>query len=145
MRGHGQYVGNFLYVKTRYKGWWGEGDTIFHVDGRKQTHSPGTEDEYGSCWEFGHTYSYASSGYLLMDEGRNLMYRWYLANPVRFQKSLQVLIQNQRAENSRQVPGHDDYTSVAFWYQEGAHAAPKLPPYAERVAASRVSGYPASK
>lgn len=142
VRGRGQYVGNFLYVNTKYKGWWGEGDTIFYVDGKKWTHTPGTEDEYGSCWGFDHTYSYVYSGYILMDAGMNLMYRWYLANPIRFQKSLRVEIQDQRNQNHRQVPSHDDYTSVAFWYQSGAHAAPALPPYVERVAPNRSAAYP---
>ncbi len=141
VRGRGQYVGNFLYVRTKYKGWWGEGNTIFDVDGKSWTHTPGTEDEYGSCWGFDHTYSYAYSGYILMDEGKNLMYRWYLANPVRFRRSLKVQIQDQRAEAGRQVPSQDDYTSVVFWYQAGAHAAPKLPSYAERVAPSRGAAY----
>lgn len=139
--GKGQYVGNFLQVNTKYQGWWGEGDTIFHVDGKTLTHTPGTEDEYGGCWGFEHTYSYVYSGYIQMDDGQNRMYRWYLANPVRFQKSLVVDIQNQRYENG-QVPSHDDYTSVAFWYQEGAHAAPALPPYAERIAPNRSTDYP---
>jgi len=140
--GTGQYIGNFLQVDTKYEGWWGEGDTIFHVDGRKVTHTPGTEDEYGSCWGFDHTYSYSYSGYIQMEEGRNRMYRWYLANPVRFQNSLKVEIQNQRYEAGAQVPSRDDYTSVAFWYQEGAHPAPALLPYEERAAPSRISPYP---
>ncbi len=142
IKGTGQYVGNFLQVDTRYQGWWGEGDTIFHVDGNPITHTPGTEDEYGSCWGFEHTYSYVYSGYIQMDEGQNRMYRWYLANPVRFQKSLKVEIQNQRYNGGKQVPSHDDYTSVAFWYQEGAHAAPPLPAYAERNAPNRSPEYP---
>lgn len=139
--GRGQYIGNFLQVNTKYEGWWGEGDTIFHVDGKVLTHTPGTEDEYGSCWAFEHTYSYVYSGYIQMDEGKNRMYRWYIANPVRFQESLNVEIQNQRWEAGAQVPSHDDYTSVAFWYQEGAHPAPALLPYAERVAPSRGAEY----
>ena len=143
--GRGQYVGNFLQVNSRYQGWWGEGDTIFHVDGNTLTHTPGTEDEYGSCWGFDHIYSYSYSGYIQMEDGRNRMYRWYLANPVRFQKSLAVEIQNQRAEEGKQVPSHDDYTSVAFWYQEGVHAAPSILPYAERIAPSRGASYPRSK
>ena len=143
--GKGQYIGNFLQVNTKYEGWWGEGDTIFHVDGRALTHTPGTEDEYGSCWDFKHTYSFVYSGYIQMDGGKNRMYRWYVANPVRFQKSFKVEIQNQRGEGNSQIPSHDDYTSVAFWYQEGAHPAPTLLPYAERVAPSRGSLYPRSK
>ena len=143
--GRGQYIGNFLQVSTQYEGWWGEGDTLFQVDGKALTHSAGTEDEYGSSWGFDHTYSYLYSGYLQMDEGRNRMYRWYVANPVRFQQSLKVEIQNQRYEDGKQVPSHDDYTSVAFWYQEGAHPAPALPPYADRIAPNRSVAYPRSK
>jgi hypothetical protein len=142
--GKGHYIGNFLQVNTKYEGWWGEGDTIFQVDGRKLTHTPGTEDEYGSCWGFEHTYSYMYSGYLQMDEGKNRMYRWYIANPVRFEKSLKVEIQNQRWE-SGQIPSQDDYTTVAFWYQEGASPASILVPYAERVAPSRAVEYPRLK
>jgi hypothetical protein len=142
VNGRGQYIGNFLQVDTKFQDWWGEGDTIFSVDGTHITHSPGTEDEYGSCWGFDHTYSYIYSGYLQMEGGLNRMYRWYLANPVRFQKSLKVEIQNQRAEGGGQVPSRDDYSSVAYWYQEGAHAAPPLPAYAERVAPSRGADYP---
>ena len=140
--GRGQYVGNFLQVDTKWQAWWGEGDTLFQVDGAKIDHTPGTEDEYGACWGFDHTYSYIYSGYIQMDDGQNRMYRWYLANPVRFQKSLKVEIQNQRNEGGKQLPSHDDYTSVAFWYQEGAHPAPPLPPYAERNAPMRGGDYP---
>lgn len=141
--GKGQYIGNFLEVNSNYAGWWGEGDTIFNVDGEKLTHSPGTEDEYGSAWEFSHTFSYLYSGYIQMDEGMNRMYRWYYANPVRFQKSLQVQIQDQRSDmTGKQIPSRDDFTSVAFWYQEGAHPAPTLSSYSERVAASRGDTYP---
>ena len=140
--GKGQYIGNFLQVDSKYREWWGEGDTIFNVDGQTMTHTPGTEDEYGSCWGFEHLYSYIYSGYIQMDEGRNRMYRWYLANPVRFQKSLVVDMQNQRMAGGKQVQSHDDYISVAFWYQEGAQAAPPLPPYAERIAPNRSAEYP---
>jgi len=140
--GKGQYIGNFLQVDTKFPGWWGEGDTIFHVDGTAMTHTPGTEDEYGGCWGFEHTYSYIYSGYIQMDPGQNRMYRWYLANPVHFQNSLKVEIQNQRVSNGEQVPSHDDYTSVAFWYQEGVHAAPPLAEYTERIAPNRSGEYP---
>lgn len=137
--GRGHYVGSFLYVQSRYEGWWGEGDTIFSLDGKSITHTPGTEDEYGSCWGFGHTYSYLDSGYIQMEDGKNRMYRWYFANPVRFQKSLKVQIQNQRWADS-QVPSRDDYTSVAFWYQEQPRGV-ALQPFKERVAPSRAAEY----
>jgi len=105
------------------------------------THTPGTEDEYGSCWEFGHTFSYLYAGYIQDQAGKNRMYRWYLTNPVRFQKSLKVVIQDQRNESHAQVPSKDDYTSVAYWYQDGAHPAPVLQPFTERTAATQAVSY----
>jgi hypothetical protein len=140
VRGRGHYVGNFLQVYTKWNGWWGEGDTIFHVDGKTMTHTPGTEDEYGACWGFGKTYSYLYSGYLQNEKGNHRMYRWYAANPVRFRQSLKVEIQNQRWDKG-QIPSRDDYTSVAFWYQEEPHGKLLLPPFAERTAPSQAAEY----
>jgi hypothetical protein len=114
----------------------GEGDTIFHLNGKKVTHSPGTEDEYGSCWDFGNTYSYLDSGYLENDKGQNRMYRWYLTNPVRFRESLKVEIQNQHNNGTPTTDDADDYTSIAYWYQDGPHSTP-LQAFAERTAASK--------
>ncbi|MGO8674337.1 MAG: glycoside hydrolase family 172 protein [Limisphaerales bacterium] len=139
-RGRGHYVGNFLQVHTEFSGWWGEGDTLFHLDGTEMTHTPGTEDEYGSCWGFDHTYAYLYSGYLQMEKGDNRMYRWYAANPVRFQQSLKVEIQNQHDNGTPAIRDADDYTSVAFWYQEEPHQPFALQPFGERSAPSRALG-----
>ena len=113
VKGHGHYLGNFLQVDTKNPGWWGEGITVFHLDGNVMVHTPGTEDEYGSCWGFGGAFSRPCCGYLPDGKGCNRMYRWYLANPVRFQESLKVEIQDICDFG----PGADDFTSVAFWYQ----------------------------
>jgi len=153
--GRGQYIGNFLQVNTNSDGWWGEGETFFDIDGEHFVHSAGTEDEYGATWDFQHTFSNSYTGYIQMDDRQNRMYRWYLPNPVRFQKSLRVMIQSLNVpgefestandtskddtlkQKERLPSGGADFTSVAYWYQEGAHAAPALPPYAERIAATR--------
>ena len=158
VNGKGHYIGNFLQVNTTYPypGWWGEGNVYFDLDGKKITHTEGTEDEYGSSWGFEYTHSAPYNGYIQMDKekGRHRMYRWYLANPVRFQKSLNVTIENRRFQGEgvqfksfedatrAQVISRDDYTSVAFWYQEGAHAVPALPPYAQRIAPPKGVLYP---
>jgi len=136
VQGRGHYLGNFLEVHTEFNGWWGEGDTIFHSDGQTQTHTPGTEDEYGSCWGFGHTYSYLESGCLEMGKD-NRMYRWYVANPVRFRHSLKVEIQNEHQNGPTTPADADDYTTVAFWYQEAPHKSLTLPSFAERTAPTR--------
>jgi len=132
-KGHGHYVGDFLRVYTKNANWWGEGITIFHLDGKTMVHSPGTEDEYGSCWGFGGTFSYPYCGYLQNEKGNNLAYRWYVANPVRFRESLKVEIQDIYDFG----PGADDFTSVAYWYQEEPHQSFSLQPFAQRTAASK--------
>ena len=137
IRGRGHYVGNFLQVQTKFTGWWGEGDTIFHRDGQPITHSPGSEDEYGACWGFGNTYSYLYSGYLQNENGANRMYRWYVTNPVRFRDSLKVEIQNQHDNGTPTTTDADDYTSIAYWYQEDPRQAVTLQPFSERMAASK--------
>jgi hypothetical protein len=140
VRGKGNYIGNFLQIFSSYKGWWGEGDTNLHIDGKKIIHTPGTEDEYGSCWSFEHTFSYMYCGYIQNDKGNNRMYRWYLANPVRFRESLKVEIQNQRYKDG-QIPSADDYISVAYWYQENRTHPVTLQSYRERTALSRAAEY----
>ena len=57
----------------------------------------------------------------------NRVYRWYCSNPIRFQKSLKIEIQNEDW-----VECFNDFTSVSFWYQEGAQGV-TLAPLAERV------------
>ena len=139
-RGRGHYAGSILQVVSKSpKIWFGEGDTIFHLDGTTSGHTPGTEDEYGSCWEDANWRTFASlyCGHPMNENGVNRMYRWYVANPVRFQKSLKVEIQNQHDNGTPTSPQDaDDYISVAFWYQEGAHPVIALPPFMERTAGS---------
>lgn len=144
--GKGQYIGNFLQVNVNSEEWWGEGKTIFEIDGKAIVHTDASEDEYGSSYGFERTFSSPYSGYIQMDGRMNRMYRWYLTDPVRFQESLRVSIENmskpvrfQTVDEAikNRIPRDDDYTSVAFWYQEGAHPASALPPYSERIAPSK--------
>ena len=100
-------------------------------------HSAGTEDEYGSCWGMGGAFTRPYCGYLPDGAERHLLYRWYLANPVRFQQSLKVEIQDIHDFG----PGADDYTSLAFWYQEEPHEPFALQPFAERTAPSKAHEY----
>ncbi len=75
-----------------------------------------------------------------MERGDNRMYRWYIANPARFQQSLEVQIQNQHQNGTPTTSDADDYTSVAFWYQENPHPAFRLQSFLERTAPSRARG-----
>ena len=135
-RGRGQYVGCILQVVSRnHVVWFGEGDTIFQLDGQEFGHTPGTEDEFGSCWEDPRWRVFSSPycGHLLNENGVNRMYRWYVANPVRFQHSLKVEIQNQHQNGTPTTTDADDYTSLAFWYQEDPGPPASLPDFQART------------
>ncbi len=57
------------------------------------------------------------------------LYRWHIADPVRFQKDLRVTIQALGwQKGGKYLQLDDDIASVAFWYQQEPHAPfPALP------------------
>ena len=51
------------------------------------------------------------------------LYRWHIADPVRFEKDLKVTIQALGWQSGgRYLPLEDDIASVAYWYQTEPHA-----------------------
>ena len=61
--------------------------------------------------------------------GKNAMYRWYLTDPIRFERSLVWTIEHGHANDLG-----NDYTSVAYWYQTEPHGAfPLLPDVKARL------------
>jgi hypothetical protein len=57
------------------------------------------------------------------------MYRFFVTDPIRFQKSIRVTIEHGHANNFA-----NDYCSTAFWYQSEPHGAfPALPAAGERL------------
>ena len=148
--GRGHYVGTVLSVRSRSPEWFGEGDETFTIDGeaRPSLWGTGTEDYVLNAWGMGvGTYPYFGVSILEGDRGmvgwRTTVYRWHVADPVRFTRSLRVAIENagwisedELAEGVHRgfVERNDDYATVAFWYQVGQ---PKrfadLPPARARV------------
>ena len=142
--GKGQYVGNFLQFNTTYEGWWGEGDTIFDVDGHNTliVREPRT-----NMVRRGHlsTHTHICTAGISRWRKGKIVCTVGLANPVRFQKSLKVAIQDQRNQNG-QIPSSDDITSVAFWYQAGpTSGASAAPLQRTALAPSRGAKYQRSK
>lgn len=137
--GQGNYVGLFLTVDNIVGGWYGEGDDMIFVDGAKWPPTfPGTGHEEifnsGCCpdEEFAGPYTgfYLIENYKADFGGKNQMYRFYLNDPIRFQKSIRVTIEHGHANNFE-----NDYTSTAFWYQKDSHKAfPLMPKAGERLA-----------
>ena len=136
--GQGNYVGLFLTVDNIAGGWYGEGDDMIFVDGAKWPPTyPGTGHEEifnsGCCpdKEFWGPYTgfYLIENYKADFGGKNQMYRFYINDPVRFQKSIRVTIEHGHANNFE-----NDYTSTAFWYQKDPHKAfPPMPKAEDRL------------
>ncbi len=133
--GRGSYVGTYLAVGVNSPGWWGEGEVKFFFDDETDPTicGTGTEDYFGGAWDFevpGEGYSTFSSSYLglhqvLRPDGlyrsqtRFGMYRWHLPDPVCFERTLKVTIQDLGwRPDGRYLPRSDDIASVAYWYSE---------------------------
>lgn len=144
VNGHGHYVGTYLAWGSNNSGWWGEGEIKFYLDGDKEFPTicgTGTEDYF--CGSYGFTsegeyaeYTTPYAGFhVLKPDGlwesqtRLGMYRWHIADPVRFEKDLKVTIQALGwRSGGRYLPLQDDISSVAFWYQAEPHRLfPRLP------------------
>lgn len=131
--GAGHMVGLHLQVDNLGGGWYGEGDDMVFVDGQlgeqwpPAYHGTGSEEIFGggACPNVAYTGPY--TGFHMVESpdyaGKHAMYRWYLSDPIRFERSLVWTIEHGHDNNYA-----NDYTSVAYWYQHEPHAAfPVLP------------------
>ncbi len=154
IKGKGQYVGTYLAYGAHSNGWWGEGEIKFFMD--EDTKFPtingtGTEDYFCGSYDFDTKvkttdgaektqYTEFSSPYSGMpqvirgDGHYNIMqrfglYRWHITDPIRFEKSLKVTLQDLGwRHDGRYLPLQDDIASVVYWYQsEPYHTFSKLP------------------
>ena len=149
VKGRGHYVGTYMSWGVNNNGWWGEGEIKFFMDG--DTDYPticgtGTEDYFGGSYDFedpiNHDKYIGFSGpytglqvlepnRLYTSQMRFGLYRWHLSDPVCFEKSLKVTIQDLGwRSGGRYLPQQDDISSVAFWYQQ--LPAQKFPPLPDR-------------
>ena len=147
IEGKGQYVGTYMCWGVNSSGWWGEGEIKFYMDGDGDYPTicgTGTEDYFCGSYNFENpktgTYQefttlYAGMPQVIRPDGtyrsqmRFGLYRWHIADPIRFERNLKVTIQalGWRSEG-RYLPLQDDISTVAFWYQTLPHAKfPELP------------------
>lgn len=152
--GKGQYVGTYMAWGVHNNGWWGEGEIKFFMDGDKEyptINGTGTEDYFCGSYDFDTrkkndagveevNYTEFSTPYVglhqvIKGDGhyqiaqRFGMYRWHIADPIRFEKNLKVTIQALGwRDGGRYLPLQDDIASTVFWYQTEPHNAfPALP------------------
>jgi hypothetical protein len=149
VRGRGQFVGTYMAWEVHSPGWWGEGEIKFFLDGDREFPTicgTGTEDYFCGSYNFENrekklyqTFSTPYSGLaqvlppdvVYLPGQRFGLYRWHIADPVRFEQDLKVTIQAlgwMQDKSGRYLPLEDDIASVAFWYQSEPHAKfPALP------------------
>ncbi len=143
VRGRGRYVGTFLAWTQFAKGWFGEGEIKFHMDGDAEFPTicgTGTEDYFCGSYGFPEPYTTPYAGTVLpSDENADppqfwSLYRWHIPDPICFEQDLRVTIQALGwGPDGKYALLDDDIASVAYWYQAEPHAPfPPLPAAEER-------------
>jgi hypothetical protein len=145
IRGKGHYVGVYMAWGVNNNGWWGEGEIKFFMDGDAQFPTicgTGTEDYFCGSYNFDREgrYTefctpYSGLSQVIRPDGtyksqqRFGLYRWHIADPIRFEKDLRVTIQDLGwRHGGRYLPQQSDIASTVFWYQTEPHNKfPKLP------------------
>jgi len=136
IQGQGHYAGTYMAWGSNNRGWWGEGEIKFYLDGEEYPTICGTGTEDYFCGSYNFDLGKEQGGYttfttpqaglhqVIRPDGRYSsqqrfgMYRWHISDPVRFSKSLEVTIQALGwRSGGRYLPLQDDLASVAFWYQ----------------------------
>jgi hypothetical protein len=130
--GRGHLLGCVLSVRNNDGGWWGEGDEIVWIDGKKAMQGTGSEDYF--CESYGLRQGcFPYFGVTLLEEPFTTAYRWHIPDPVVFKKSIRFLI--EQGNGSPPFKSGNYYYSVAYWYQTEPHAPfPKLPSPAQMIA-----------
>ena len=154
IKGKGQYVGTYMAYGVHSNGWWGEGEIKFYMDGDTDfptINGTGTEDYFCGSYDFdtkvkneagveSKVYTEFNTPYsglhqVIRGDGhyevmqRFGLYRWHIADPIRFDKNLKVTIQALGwRQDGRYLPLQDDIATVVYWYQTEPHNPfPKLP------------------
>lgn len=147
IKGKGQYVGTYMAWRVRDNGWWGEGEIKFFIDGDKDYPTicgTGTEDYFCGSYNFENkvtkqyqefTTPYSGMHQVIRPDGLYKaitsfgLYRWHIADPVRFDKDLKITIQDLGWRSAgRYNPQQSDISTTSFWYQNEPHARfPQLP------------------
>lgn len=165
IEGRGVYLGMVLGVRSLYtQSWWGEGEMKFFIDDDEQFPTicgTGTEDYIGFAWGMDKRCT-PQTGCPICDDEKGLyaIYRFHGKDPIYFQKSLKLTVQQigcgnpadvkkafgddahiysaWGAENDETICYYersDDYCSTVFWYQQLPFKGfPQLPNRQQRSA-----------
>ncbi len=136
VEGKGYFAGLFFAVGVNGTSWcWCEGEPKMYIDGETypSINYTGTEDYFCGSYAFGNdtipewyqTYSGLYAGlYAILGDTREkynvqqrfLLYRWHDKDPVYFDNSFRMTIDDGIYAPPIHAPRYDDFTSVAFYY-----------------------------
>ncbi len=130
--GRGHVAGVHYFVDNPGPMWYGEGDDMWLIDGEPwpgSAHGTGTEDFFNGAWSPNELFAHPYFGYARVPEsvgwlGRTHCYRFFIEDPIRFQKAVCGSIEHGHA-NCLTL----DICAVTYWYQTEPHRPfPALPP-----------------
>lgn len=142
--GTGRFVATMLLVKNPVKGWWGEGDEKFSVDGEAfpSTFGTGTEDYFGYAWCCPDRFASPYHGQPQCDGPGNFGYtanhRTHVLDAVPFHASFRHDLEVWHWDPAVRM----DYASVACWYGlPGARSGLPPVPEPQALAFARIPDY----
>lgn len=129
IKGKGHFVGINYYVHCPSPMWYGEGDDMIFIDGEEKASllGTGTEDFFNTSWCPKTLFSHPYYGYARVNDdigwlGRTHVYRFFIADPIYFEKSFKGTIEHGHNNNLTL-----DISSVVYWYQSEAGILPPAP------------------
>lgn len=135
IKGKGHFVGINYYVHCPSPMWYGEGDDMWFIDGEAKPSlaGTGTEDFFNTSWCPKEPFSHPYYGYPRVNNdigwmGRTHVYRFFITDPIYFDKSLKATIEHGHNNNLTL-----DIGTVAYWYQDKAMPLPAAPTKEERA------------
>lgn len=134
IKGKGHFVGINYYVHSPSTMWYGEGDDMIFIDGEEKASllGTGTEDFFNTSWCPKTLFNHPYYGYARVNNdkgwlGRTHVYRFFVADPIYFEKSLRGTIEHGHNNNLTL-----DISSVVYWYQSEAGVLPPAPTKEDR-------------
>lgn len=141
IQGKGHFVGINYYVHCPSPMWYGEGDDMFYIDGdtKPTLAGTGTEDFFNTSWCPKEVFLHPYYGYPRVNNdigwlGRTHAYRFFIDDPIYFNKSLKGTIEHGHNNNMTL-----DLATVSYWYQDAASQLPPAPSKEERALKPMIS------
>jgi len=135
--GEGHFVGFNMAVISKSGNWWGEGNDMVFIDGEEEPSIVGTggEDVFNLAWGFQHNQfhcigniSGSTPDNLDGIPNQQVAYRFYIYDPIRFEKSLKFTLEHGHANHLS-----DDWSCTTYWYQKLNNRPISILPLADRL------------